>query len=254
MKVFFAFCKKELVESVRTYRLLIMLITFVILGIMSPLVAKMLPDILKNADLGGMTLTIPEPTAFDSWTQFYSNMGQMGMLIMIVVFGGITAQEFSKGTLVNILTKGVRRSTVVVSKYLVASVIWTLSYVVAFAVTYAYTVYYWGSEKLPHAVLAFSGPWVYGLLLLALLVLGGILFKSFYGSLSLAGGAVVLMTLVHLAPKLQKYNPISLAGDALGLLNKQKVPADFTPALMVCLALTLGCLVASVLIFNRKQL
>jgi len=254
MKAFVSFCKKEFTESMRTYKFIIMLTVFVILGIMNPFAAKLLPDILNGTDMGGMIIQMPEPAAIDSWAQFFSNMGQIGFLTLIIVFCGIMSNELSKGTLVNILTKGMKRRTVIFSKITVAVLIWTLCYCVSLGVTWAYTAYFWGNDAIPHAFLAFVCPWVYGLLMLALMILGGICFRSFYGSLLLTGGAVVVMSLLNIIPKIQKYNPVSLAGGTLGLISEQKVPGDFIPALVICASLTALLVAGSVVIFDRKQI
>ena len=253
MRAFASFCKKEFTEHWRTYKLAVMLAAFLLFGIMSPLIAKLLPEIFNGSDMGGIPLALPEPSAMDSWAQFFKNIGQMGVLVLIIVFCGITANEFSKGTLINILTKGMKRRTVILSKFAVAVTIWTASYVLALTVTYAYTAYFWGNEALPHAFLAFAGPWVYELLLLSLLLLGGIWFKTLYGSLLLTGGAVAAMLLLNISPELQKYNPVSLGGDTLNLLNGQKTPADFIPALIVCSAAAIALVMGTIWMFNKKQ-
>ena len=254
MKAFAAFSKKELLENLRTYKLIIMPAVFILLGIMSPMLAKMLPDIMSGVDLGGMIVDIPEPAAIDSWTQFFSNIGQMGILTMVIVFCGIMSNEFSRGTIINILTKGIKRSAVIFSKFTVACVIWTASYLLSLAVCYAYTVYFWGNDPVPNALLAFAGPWLYGLLLISFMILGGILFKTFYGSLLITGGAAAVMGLLNIAPGVQKYNPASLAGDVLNLLNGQKAPSDFIPALVICAVMAAVSVTGSVLIFNRRQI
>jgi ABC-2 type transport system permease protein len=254
MKVFIAFCKKEVLESVRTYRFVVMLAAFALLGLMNPFIAKMLPDLLNGADLGGMTLILPEATAMDSWAQFYSNNGQLGILTLVIVFCGITANDLSKGTLVNILTKGMKRSTVIFSKFTVAFVTWTLAYFLSLAVTYAYNVYFWGSETLLNALLAFTAPWIYGVFLLSLMILGGVCFKNFYGSLILTGGAIIVMSMLNIAPQVRKFNPMSISGDTFNLLTEQKLPSDFTPALIICLALIVMLTAGSVIVFNRKQI
>ena len=255
MKAYLAFCKKELRESWRTYRLVIMLAVFVLFGILSPATAKLLPKLLDGADMGGgVIIHMPTPTALDAWTQFFKNVGQMGMLVVVIVFCGIIATELSRGTLINILTKGMRRSTVILAKFTVAAAIWAASYLVCLGVTYAYTAYYWPGKALPHAVLAFVAPWVFGLLLIALLIFGGVCFKSLYGSLLTAGGVIVAMNLAGLIPQSAKYNPVTLAGGTLGLLTKAKAPSDFLPALAICLALTAALVAASILTFNRTQL
>ena len=252
MKAFVAFCKKEWTESLRTYKLIVMLAAFALFGLMSPLIARMLPDILSGSDLGGLVILLPEPTAMDSWTQFFNNVGQMGVVVLVIVFCGITANDLGKGTLVNILTKGMKRRTVLFSKVAMATVLWTASYGLSLAVAYAYTVYFWGHSALSHAFFAFTGPWAYGLLLIALMVLGGICFKNLYGTLGLAGGAVGAMSLLNIVPQARQFNPASLSGDVLHLLNGQKVPGDFVPALVLCLALSVLCIAGSWWIFDHR--
>jgi len=254
MTAFAAFCRKELLENVRTYKLWILLAVFAAFGVMSPLLAKMLPDLLSGMDLGGMQIQIPDGTAFDSWTQFFKNIGQMGMLVLIIVFCGITANEFSKSTLIPIVTKGMKRHTIILAKFTMSVLIWTLAYGVSLAVTWAYTIYFWGNEPLPNAALAFVGLWLFGVLMIAMLILGGICLGNIYGSLLFAAGTVILMALLSILPTVQKYNPLSLAGDAVNLLNGQRLAADVTPALLICVGAILAGILVSILVFNKKQL
>ncbi len=254
MKSFFSFCKKELLENYRTYRFIVLLAIFAVFGLMNPIVAKIIPELLTTVDLGGITVEVPEPAAIDSWMQFFKNIGQMGLLVLVIVFCGITAADLSKGTLINILTKGMKRHTVIYSKFTIAALLWTVSYLLSLIITYVYTVYYWGSHDLPYAFLAFSAPLVFGYFLISLMILGGICFKSLYGSLITTGGIVILMNLLGIFPKLGKYNPVSLSGGTLELLNGQKVPGDFIPAVIICLILTVSCIIGATLLFDRKQL
>ncbi len=252
MRAFFAFTKKEFTESVRTYRLIIMLAVFLIFGVMSPLFAKLMPVLLKN--LGdGFSISVPEPTAMDSWAQFFKNVGQMGAIVLVIIFAGIVANEFSRGTLVNILTKGMKRQTVILSKFTTVVAIWTLSYMLSIAVTFAYTVYFWGLSKMHNAFLAFLSLWLFGILLITLLILGGTLFKTFSGSLLLCGGGVVVMTLLNIIPKLQKYNPVSLSSNGMALLTKQNVAADFIPAVVICAVCIFILMFVSITVFNKKE-
>ena len=138
MKAFWAFTKKELTEYYRTAKIMILMVVFLLFGMMNPVLAKFTPEIIKAA---GLDLNLPDPTAMDSWAQFFKNVGQMGLIIVVIVFSGIMANEFSKGTLINILTKGLKRKTVILSKFTVASCLWALSYLLCFVVTYFYTAY-----------------------------------------------------------------------------------------------------------------
>ncbi|MCL2826188.1 MAG: ABC transporter permease [Eggerthellaceae bacterium] len=254
MGQFLSFTKKELRESTATFRLYIMLAAFIIFGLMSPLIAKLTPDILNSLGSAGMTISLPDPTAIDAWTQFFKNVGQLGMLVLVIVFCGAMSNEISKGTLVNLLTKGLKRHTVVLSKFLVASVLWAISYLVCLGVCYAYTAYYWGTSPLDNAFLAFLAPWLFGELMLALLFFGGTLFGNNYGSLLSCLAVVAVLNIVAIAPKTARYNPIMLAGGTLSLLTGTQEPADFIPAVVICAVLTVALVAGTVVVFNRKKL
>src|SRR5450756_729063 len=146
MRAYFVFTKKEFTENLRTYKLMIMIVVFLIFGVMNPLFAKFTPEILKAAGLDPSALGMGTPTAMDSFAQFFKNVGQLGLLVLVIVFSGIMANELSEGTLINILTKGMKRSTVILSKFTMATVIWTVSYLLCLAVTYAYTCLLYTSD------------------------------------------------------------------------------------------------------------
>ena len=254
MKAFNAFTKKEFLESVRSYRMVILAAVMFLLGTMSPLTAKLLPELISGVDLGGgMMLFLPEPTAFDSWTQFYSNVGQMGMLALIISFSGIMANELSRGTLVNLLTKGMKRHTVILSKFLAASVIWTGAYAICLTVCYVYTEFFWPAHELNNVFLAFISPWLFGELMIAILVFGGVLFGNFYGSLLSCFGIIITLATLNIVPTVQKFNPINLAGGTLALLYDQSELSEFIPAAVICIAAILLLIATSIAVFNKKK-
>ena len=170
--VFFKKELKELKESVKTYKLLLLGIVFLILGIMNPLVAKLTPDLLASFLPEGMSITIPEPSSLDSWAQFFKNIQQMGLIVVLLVFSGVLTNELSRGTLVLLLTKGLPRQTVILAKYAAMLVLWTMSVAISHVVTWVYTVYLFPDNLSQNL---FSPRSVFGSLghcLLAVLLLG----------------------------------------------------------------------------------
>ncbi len=253
MKAYLAFVKKEWTELFRTYKLLILLIVFLLFGLMNPLIAFYMPEIFAAAGIDPSTLGLADPTALDSFAQFFKNVGQMGLIVVVIVFANTMAGELSKGTLVNVLTKGLKRRTVVLAKFTVASITWTIVYLVAFAITYFLTDYLFVIGSFSNGFLAFFGLWLFGLFLIASVILGGILFSRMVGSLLFAGGLVVVMTLLNIVPTFQKYVPATIASVNVSLLMGTLDTSDFVPALIICGALIVGFVSASILIFDRKQ-
>ncbi len=253
MKSFFAFFKKECIEFVRTYKLFLMVILFFMLGAMNPLTARYTPDLMDKFLPEGMELTLPEPSAMDSWQQFFKNITQLGLIILVLLFSGMIAHEISKGTLINVLTKGLPRHTVLLSKFTFAVFAWTLSYLLCFGISFLYTWFFWKTST-PGLLFAIFCLWLFGVLLIALTLLGGVLFPTVYGTLLFTGAGVVLMFLLNILPKLQKFNPIRLAADNMNLLSETLVQQDFFWAIGITLVLTAGSLAASIMAFNRKLL
>jgi ABC-2 type transport system permease protein len=254
MKAFVAFTRKEFLELIRTYKLLILVVVFLFFGMLGPITAKHLPEIIKFAGLDPIALGIANPTAADSFAQFFKNVGQMGLLVLVIVYCGIMANEFSKGTLVNMLTKGLKRRTVILSKVVSSVVMWTAVYLLCAGVSYGYTAYYFDIDGLHHIFAAHFALWLYGAFLLGLVIFGGVLFKTVYGSLLLTGGVVVGLTLLNLVPTVQKYNPASLVTDNLALMTSQKSLDQLFPAFLICGGAILVLVVESVIIFNKKQI
>jgi ABC-2 type transport system permease protein len=254
MKNYWAFVQKELLEGVRTYKAIILIAVFLIFGIMSPLFAKLTPDILSSFASEGVTISMPDPTALDSWAQFFKNVSQMGFVVLVVLYSGILAQEVSRGTLINMLTKGLSRTAVICAKYSMLIAVWSVSYALCLLVTLSYTVYLFPActvENLPFALIAL---WLFGVLLLSILILAASAARSNYSCLLATGLAVVIMTIANIAPDAHKFDPLSLAMDSTALTTGTSSPSDLMPAAIIALCCSCACLVGAVLIFRKRQL
>lgn len=253
MSGFTAFMKKEFCEFVRTYKLLIMVTVFLLLGMMNPIIAKITPMLMDTFLPEGMVLNLPEPSALDSWMQFYKNVPQMGLVILLIVYSGIMANEFANGTLINILTKGLPRKTVILAKFTTAILNWTGAYALCFGVSYVYTEYFWSGANLPNISFAAFCLWLFGVLLLAIVLFGGVLVKSNYGSLLLSGGVVIILYLLNIVPRLAEVNPVMLVS-GMSLISGQSVVSDFIMPLIMALTITFLFIVSAIVIFDRKQI
>ena len=253
MRAYMAFTKKEFCEYLRTYKVFVLVTVFLLFGFMNPVVAKVMPELLDKLLPEGMQINLGTPTALDSWAQFFKNISQMGTIVVVIMFSGIMANEFSRGTLINMLTKGLPRPTVIIAKFTAATVLWSLIYWLCFVVTYFYTAYFWRMDGLVNMFLSVVSLWLYGVLLVSLLIFGGVLFVNIYGSLLLTGGAVAVLMILNIAPAVQKYNPITLSTDNMALLTAQKTASDFLPAVFICAAAIIALLIASIALFNKKQ-
>ena len=256
MRTLLAFTKKEITEQARTGKLLFLGILFVLFGIMNPAVAKLTPWLMEQmadslADMG-MNITEVTVTAMDSWVQFFKNI-PMALIAFVLLESNIFTKEYRSGTLILSLTKGLARWKVVVSKTAVLTVLWTAGYWLCYGITYAYNAYYWDNSIAQSLTISAMVWWIFGLWVIALMVLFSTLSTANTGVLVGTGGVVLVSSLVGMIPKVSKFLP-TLLTDGNSLIYGQKSPEDYTAALVITGATAVAALAVSIVRFNKKQL
>lgn len=254
MRNYIAFTKKELLESVRTYKLFIMLIVFFVFGIMSPLLAKVMPEILTAAMPERITVALAEPAAIDAWEQFFKNISQVCLIVTIIIFSGTLSSELSKGTLVNLLTKGLSRKTVILSKFTSMFIIWTISYALAFITAWGYTMYLFSGAEIANLLFSIFCQWLFVIFLLSVLLFAATLMKSNYGCLLITFSVIGALGLLYHSAALRRYTPMFLAVNNMPLLEGTVEVSSLSYAVAISIICSLILIIASVLVFRKRQL
>lgn len=254
MKGYRAFVKKEWMESLRTYRALLLPAVFFLFGMMSPLAAKLMPDIFSGMNMEGVTITVPTPTAIDAYAQLFKNLTQMGIVVLLLVFSGMLSGEIAKGTLIPILTKGLSRNTVILAKYTVSLALWTVSLAVSCASAYGYTSYLFRNAQVEHLLFSVFCLWLFGALLLAFILLAGALVRGGFGGLILTAAFIGILLLANLFPAAEKWNPVSLAAKNMQIIAGTVAVGAMMPAVCLTLAAAVLCLVLSMAVFRKTIL
>ena len=116
---------KEFREIGKTYKIYVIPIIFLVLGLMSPIIAK-ITDLVKSLAESGRWCDhskLSPPTAVDAYLQLFKNFNQIGILVVLISSIGLVVEEKSRGTAVLILTKPVPRWAFIISKYLASAVL-----------------------------------------------------------------------------------------------------------------------------------
>lgn len=256
MKLLLAFLKKEWLEHLRSGRLVILCILFVLFGIMNPAIAKLMPWLFEmmadTLEGSGITLTAITISAMDSWVQFFKNI-PMALIVFILLESSIFTKEYQSGTLVLALTKGLHRYTVVISKALLLFAFWSVGYWLCFGITYGYNAYFWDNAVAQN--LMFSGVcwWLFGIWTIVLTILFSTGAKSNTGVLAGTGGTVLAAYLMGLFPKVKSYMP-TLLMDGNSLIYGTSGPQAYTSAIPITVLLCVVCFAVSIPILNKKPI
>jgi ABC-2 type transport system permease protein len=255
MDGFAVFLRKELRESLRTNRLLVVVAIFAILGIISPVGAKYTPELLKAIGTGssGVTVIAPTPTVRDAIAQFIKNVAGTGIFVAVLLPMGLVAREKERGTAAFVLTKPLSRLAFLTAKLVALGLTLTAGVAIGALATYWYTALLFR----PTSVAGFLGASL--LVLLSLLVYASF---TFLGStltnaqlpaagIGLAGWLVV--SLLGIFPRLEPYTPAGLLDPATQLaLNLP--PQHVWASMAASVVLLVVVLVLAVLSFRSQEL
>ena len=256
MRSTIAFIRKELLEQVRSAKLWIVLGVFALFGVMNPGLTLVTPwmleamqDVLAES---GMNITIVDVNALDSWAEFFSNIS-IAAIVFGTVYGSIYTREFRTGTLVLSLTKGLERYKVIIAKSSMLAAVWTVAYWLCFGVSYLFTEIFWDNSITQHLGFAAFCWWFYGILIVALITMFSTVFSSFGGVILGVGGVIFTESLISIIPKAIEYLPSMLMGGA-SLVCGMREPKDYLASIIITSVVIVASFVASVPIFNKKQL
>ncbi len=256
MKQYFAFIYKEYLELYRGGKLFILMGLAVLQGIMNPAMAKLTPLLFEmlGEELAEQGMIIQEVTitAFTSWSQFYKNLS-IAIIIPAIFFAGIMASEYQRGTLINLLTKGLERWKVIAAKLSFMIIAWTIYFFIFFILTYSYTEFYWDNSIIYNIIPSAIGIYLFGVMLMSLFMLGAVITTTSTSNILFSGGIFIIMYIISAIPKIGNFMPMKLLSIELIAQNGLTFDA-YTKPLIVTLVITILSVVGAVVIFRRKRL
>ncbi|MCU7557686.1 ABC transporter permease [Macrococcus capreoli] len=254
MRILKVMLSKEWTENVRTYKVISLIIVLMIMGIMSPFTAIIMPDIIKGALPEEMKdMFIPKPTYIDAYIQFFKNVNQIGLIVLVIMYSGMLVNELNKGTLMNLVTKGLSRKYIIISKWIMSVMVWSIAYVIGAFVHYGYTLYYFSSEG-HNKILAYLMTWLFGVMLLSLILLFSTLLKNNIGIML---GIIVVIICLFIGNMKKRFSEISplylIQNNTQLMLNKIEILDVVYPAVSAITVVMLS-IILSIYRFNKIEI
>lgn len=249
--------RKELLEAWRTRRLPVVAGLFLVVGMVSPLTAKYLPDILKAALGDQLTVPLPAPVAADALAQLEKNLAQLGALVAIALAMGSVAGELDRGTAALVLAQPATRSAFLVAKLIAIGIVLGVSTILATVAAWIYTAVLFEPLPIPGWVAMTVLAW------LALTTWAAVTFlaSAATGSTTAAAGlgfvAWVVVSIAAVVPALDQVLPtgltvpaIQLAAGTTGDLDAVRLATSIAGTLVIIAASFAG----SVTVFRHREL
>ncbi|MCL2855097.1 MAG: ABC transporter permease subunit [Defluviitaleaceae bacterium] len=255
MNTYITFIRKEIMETLRNKRLFVLACVFASFALLGPLMGRYMVEFINMfIPAGEMDFLFPEPTWADGYANFYMNIGQIGVIAIILLYMGVILDEKRRGTAPMMLMKGLTHTTFVMSKFTVMALTSLVVMMVSTLVAHFYTyILFDGAGRFGDAML---GGLVFWVLLLFFLV-SSIFFSTIAKkpSTSAVFGLLSWFALVifDVVQRVRDFLPFGLVGRAVEVST-----GYFSRHLLANILITLGVsavlLVASIHILKKKEL
>ncbi len=228
--------KLEWIRLVRTKRWLALVGVYVFFGLLGPLSARYLGEIVERFG-GGVEVTFPPPVPADGMVQYVSNVSQIGLLVSVVVVAGSLAFDARPEMGVFLRTRVAKVWDILVPRLIVSFAAVGISFVLGALAAWYETVVLIGSLPVG-GTLAGVG---YGLLYLALVVAvvaaAGSRARNILGAVLVTIVVLLAMPIVGIVEAVGEWLPSHLVG-ALAAIPGGTPIVDYLPAATVTLILT----------------
>lgn len=213
MNGFVALLRKELTETMRTWRIWALPALFIFLAVTGVLSARYAKELLGSMLPAGsdMSALIPDPTWRDTLAQWNKNLSQIGIIAILLMTGGTINAEARQGTQILILTKPVSRWGYVLAKFTSTSLFCTTTVILAACVEYTTSLCFFRNSQ-PIPLIQLTVTWlIYALLLIAVTLVGSATFDSPLAASGLGLGAMLILSMLGLWGPAKTHTPAGLA-------------------------------------------
>jgi ABC-2 type transport system permease protein len=243
----------EWLRLVRTRRLLVILSVYAFFGLLGPLTARYMSQILTRLGTGGIQVQFPTPGPADGVAQFVSNASQIGLLVVVMVAGSALAFDARTEMAVFLRTRVARVREIILPAYAMSTAAAVAGLLVGSLLAWYETAVLLGPPSTAAMVIGI----ILGALFLAFAVaLTGFVasvVRSTVATIGVTLGVLLGLAVVSNLGALSGWLPTRLAGAMSGLVAGDP-PADYLPAAIVCVAATVAVLGAAIALAERREL
>jgi ABC-2 type transport system permease protein len=247
--------RKEWHELIATRRVLVVLVVMIVLGLLSPITAKVLPDLLKSMETDeSIQVIVGEPTLRDAISQYTGNIGELAMFMVLLMSFITVVSERERGFMTLIFPHGLGRTTFILAKFTALASLIALGMIVGGIAAYLYTMILFEAPHLIGFMSMLALLYLYLLMFVAIGILGSTVGKS---TGSAAGITFGLLMVVLIAGSLFSFAPSKVLEWALALGIHEAGQTHWTALLIngvviiVSIALSCGVLHRQAILANN---
>lgn len=235
----------------RTRRLLMIFGVYIFFGLIGPLSARYVGEIVNRFAAGGVKIEFPPPRPVDGIAQFTSNATQLGLLVVVLVAASALAFDARREMAVFLRTRaGV--GAVVLIAYAVNALAAVAGFAAGVTAAWYETAVLLGGPPVGDMLAGTAYAAVFLGFAVAVTALAAAVTRSPLGTAGLTVGVLLLMSVASVAHAVARWLPTSLASATPALMRGTSA-GYYLPAAGVAVVVGAGCLALAVRLARRHE-
>jgi ABC-2 type transport system permease protein len=243
----------EWLRLVRTRRLLALAATFVIFSFIGPLVARYLPDLLKNSTGSGVKIIVSKPVPADAIQGYANNALLIGLFVMMVVAASAFAVDARTALSIYYRSRVTSFWRLLLPRVAVAACAGIAAWLLGLAVAWYETRALIGAPDAKAMGEAAALVSVYLLFAIAVTAVASVITRSTTSSAISAISFILLVQILSAIPQLTQWVPYGLTGAPNALVRNTSGFSHYDRALIVCIVATIGLLAVVPVLGARRE-
>lgn len=241
----------------RTYRLLILVVVFAFFGLLGPLTAAYLPEIISLASQSddlGMAIDLPDAVPADGIEQYIGNISQLGLVAVAAVGALALAIDARPGLAAFYRTRQPSAWSWILPRWAATSLAAAAAWTVGLLAAVYETVLLIGSLPVGGMVAGWAAWVLYLAFAVALVALSAGIVRSTVGVTAVSVGLLIGVALVGLIPQVGEWLPSHLVGAPTALADGSAEVSDYLRASAVTIVATAAALAGATALVRRREL
>lgn len=234
----------EWMRLTRSRRLVALVGVYVFFGLVGPLTARYLGEILERFG-GDVQVVFPDPVPADGIAQYMSNVTQIGVLVAIAVAAGALVLDALPEMSIFLRTRVRPVGRILTPRLVVVGAAVAFAYVLGLGVAWYETAVLLGGLPVGGMLLGLALQVVYLAFAIAVVAAIGARSSSVLGTVGLSVVALLVLPLVGVVETIGKWLPSHLVGAQVDLLLDGAL-VDYVPSVLVALVATAGLVLLAI--------
>lgn len=243
----------EVLRLVRTRRWLLVVGVYAFFGVIGPLFARYLDEIIDRFGGGEIIVVGHDPEPIDGIVQFLGNVSQLGILAVIVVAAGSLAIDARPEIAAFLRTRVARARSLLVPRLVVTGGVSGIALILGTALAWALTAALIGPLPVGAMVLGTLLGLIYLVVVVTVVAAMATFTRSVVGTVFASLAVVIAMPIIAIVPPISRWLPSELLAAVAGLVDGEPLTA-YLPAVSVSVAVVAGLVAVAVRRGERREL